>query len=576
MDYKEVVIMKLRIIVTILILLLSFSIVSAADDEYYLHSTQSLDVRITGDNTQLDKEIDRIYVFDVTTIPGATFMQVLVKSVWGGSTENSDYAKVDLFSDGSKTNKIGEGILGFIKGGDGYYRIQLFITEELDWGALTGGQYIYWTLKSGESLESMEARVTRYSLVYTPTFGNGMVRFGDSTLPAYLSQGSIHTCTSEYIFSNPVTYLYDSDDEYFTFILYRDSANPSKLYINNSDQTLRNETTLYSTDWTYYNFDIGYPVWDTHVTTEHDDVLPLTIDFSELMIPIDETSCRIEIDNTDLGDQLDISYYNIDELRANPIKYGYKGFATENLYVQILIDRGTYKELLKSYYIIDETDNTISYDTTGWTEGLYYAQINTLYRDSELYAVRDFAILSQPANYSISVYPNILSSGDNANIIYKSLNQSRITVFDNDNTSIDTWLNVIGQSQIIYQIPIDADYEYAYNDWYVYLNDSGNVSNNIRYNFTVDWKVYVPPTVTPTPPAEDYNVSIEESVDELKTAINPLLELVYGLSSIFVDNPDYDHDKIVTPAELKVWFNSLISIVVLIVILIGYKVLKRK
>jgi len=503
-----------------------------------------------------------VIIKDVGLNPQPSIITTTIESVyWTGSSESSYWESVDWYIGAVQ---VGTGTFGYNRDVSGNYHIIAFF-DSID---LTG--YANMQVINASGFSNMIKTNFLEAITECP---NDCAGIGHAN---FISMGSLgttqHTITTQYTYQN--TYTYTMDTTKLMFDMDRDSNNLRKVEIT-SDKGSVCDIPLGSTNITVWDYDLNNLTWDIETLDYYNNPYNFEITFVP-GAPVDLTKCYLEVNNTDIGDTLEILYYNIDDLRLNPLYYGYNGYETEELYLQLFIDRGTYNELLKSELIINEADGFVYFDTIGYHPGVYYTQINVLYRDSELYAVRESFIISEPSNYSILINPNIAYVGDNVNIIYKALNQSNITVFDNNNTSIDTWINVQGQSQIIYQIPIDSNYNYAYNDWYVYLNDSGNISNNLRYNFTVDWKVYVPPVVVPTPPAEDYDVTIEESVDEIKDAINPLLDLVYGLTSVFVDNPDYDNDQFVTPDELKVWFNSLIPIVVLIVILIGYKVLKRK
>ena len=89
------------------------------------------------------------------------------------------------------------------------------------------------------------------------------------------------------------------------------------------------------------------------------------------------------------------------------------------------------------------------------------------------------------------------------------------------------------------------------------------------------WRLYIEPEPTPQPTEPYYNESIEDNIDEIKDGINPILELIFGLSTIFVDNPDYDDNNVVDVNEISTWLNSLISIAIIIFIYILYTVYKR-
>lgn len=80
-------------------------------------------------------------------------------------------------------------------------------------------------------------------------------------------------------------------------------------------------------------------------------------------------------------------------------------------------------------------------------------------------------------------------------------------------------------------------------------------------------------TPTPTPPIDE---DIEEQLEDLKENINPLKQLIFGLAQLFIDHPDYDKDNIVTENEMNMWFNSLISIAIVIGLIMVYFGVKER
>lgn len=566
--------MKIKIILTMLILLFSINNVVAIVDEYSTSYQKSNSVTIPGSNTETSS-ICCVYVKDVVVMKDLSFAQVKMTQ-WIGSTENSDYASCKFYKDIAKTQQIGTGVVGFIKGYDDLYRVQIFINEPLDWG-VTGAQHIYWSLNFGQSLGSMGC----YLGTGAPTLTSNQIAFGGvhAGNPWYMKQDSIHTAQYLYSFTNEFEYIYNSDNERFEYTIYRNSSYPSKLHIDNTNITLRNETSIYTTNWSTYNYDTEYTTWNTHIETSEGDIIYKVLDWSLLMEDEeveDEDACRIEADNIEIGDTINVSYFNIDDLRTNPISYGNSDYADCDINIQVIADRGYYEELIYQDLITDESDNTFYYSSGTLTAGIYYTQINKNLGGLNDYAVRTSFIISHPANYSIIVNPDSVYVGDNINIIYKSLNQSTLNVYDNDDELIKSYINIQGEDQKVYQIPPDYAYENTYPSWYVYLNDSGNASNNLRFNFTVNWKLYTEPEPTPEPTEPYYDEDIEGNIDQIKEGLDPIKQLIFGLSTIFVDNPDYNNDGIVDVNEVSSWLNSLIGIAIIIFIYILYTVYKRR
>ena len=161
-------------------------------------------------------------------------------------------------------------------------------------------------------------------------------------------------------------------------------------------------------------------------------------------------------------------------------------------------------------------------------------------------------------------------------IYYSILNNSNIIIKDNDNNIINTYYNIIGNGSILYNIPDDLYHVNTYPNWKVFLNNT-EYSTSFNKGVIVYWSQFQTPTPTPifTPqPTPDINIS--DTVDEFKTEIEPIKQLLFGLTEIVIDNPDYNKDNIVDENEINHWFNSLISICIVLLLVIVYIGLKKK
>ena len=562
---------KIKIVLTLLILIFSVNNVYGEMLDYgeitdLEYTNKSLYLGVWGGAATV--YVSKIYVYQSQNYQsGLSYMYVdlLGTNFVGGlkSTYDSYFEGVEL-KEG--TQVIAEGKIGYYKKPDGEYR--LWIWFDADSWDYTGTGTKHWDITGHTASNFAVNSVISGSGFNTPS-----------------DPDSIKFAGSNYFYGTFVHYKkYSFKNTYYTNItggLYQihydrsitGYSGQSKLVITDSIGTeLLNETVLKETtlNLAYYNDNIPYTLYTTN-SIENSFTNQLLFESS-----FDVNALRIEVDNIDIGDNIIVSYFNINDLRDNPLKYENSDYATCDLNIQILADRGYFNELIYQDMIIDETDDIFYYSSDTLTPGTYYAQINRNLAGLSEYAVRSTFVISEPLNYSITVNPDKCYVGDNINIIYKSLNQSTLSVYDDNDKLIDNWLNVQGQSQKVYQVPPDYEYNNAYSNWYVMLNDTGNSSNIFRYNFTVDWKIYVEPEPTPVPTEPYFNESIEENINELKDGFNPIFELIFGISTIFVDNPDYNKDNVVDVNELSTWINSIVSIAIVIFLFILYKVYKRR
>ena len=555
--------MKIKIIIILLILLFSIGIVNCDEtgtltftgqdemnhDPIHPAAKQSGGVSLT-----------RLNMKDISYHNGITFISFKVLDAdWTGTTLESDWRQTDY--------KIGSTLVGAgncgVNDHVGYKMVYFLFT---------------WTDFTGYSGNQIIDVITYPSISTNKYFNVGWFNTLPNDIIAMRSAGADYLVHDGCVIIHEYEYNYDYAfydlGNLLNFQLDRDiTKSKLKVKIENEKEVFYNETSFLNSEIDAFSIDIDNRSWIVTAEIEIDN----TIKYLSHNFPpsIPDTDCRIETDNIDIGDSINISYFNIDDLRENPLKYGDSDYSSCDINLQILLDRGYYDELIYQDIIIDENDDIFYYSSDDLISGIYYAQINKNLGGMHEYAVRKAFKISQPANFSIEINPINNYIGDNINIIYKSLNQSTISIYDNNSKLIKSWLNIQGDNQKIYKIPIDEDYNNEYPNWYVYLNDSGNVSNNLRFNFTVNWKVYIEIEPTPEPTESYYNVTIEENIDEIKDDINPIKELIFGISTIFVDNPDYNKDSVVDVNEISTWLNSLISIAIIIFLFILYTVYKR-
>lgn len=545
----------IKIVITTLILLM-FSNIGMCDTYEWSESGGSQETYTAASQTTTYGG-DYVYfiVNDVAKFNDVTtYHEIIPLSQWQGGGENSKYNSVN-YNIGAVN--VGSGIIGWNKAGD-----YVYLNAWIDWDLSTfsGEQNI--AISNVPNIDTAQSGVWDYNIP-----ANTM------SLCQINSHQRIHSKADkivqiDYQFTNYI-YTEQISDSIINMSINKNSDSSKYIICDGLNNEVLNETSSNTVDFNLMCFEETIYVY---AESEYGDIL----NYQYSYVAPDVSRCRIETEDIEIGDSINVSYYNINDLRNNPLKYGNSDYETCDINIQVLADRGYFKELIYQDLIIDETDTTLYYSSDSLTPGIYYTQINKNLGNVNEYACRTTFIISEPLNYSITVNPDNVYVGDKINIIYKSLNSSTLSVYDDNDKLIDNWLNIQGQSQKIYQVPPDYEYNNAYSNWYVMLNDTGNSSNNYRYNFTVNWKIYVEPEPTPEPTEVYFNESIEENIDELKDGINPILDLIFGISTIFVENPDYNKDDIVDVNELSTWINSIVSIAIVIFLFILYKVYKRR
>lgn len=558
---------KIKIILTLLILFFSINNVYGEildEGEFFEESYITRESEHTPYGSTTTMGITSLNIFHIENYPyGFQYLYMDIENAeFVGNLKGTydSYYEPATLKDGSTVIAVGK--IGYYKKTDGKYRIWLWLDTDT-WNYAGSG------LKNFDLLcdDSDNFRMTFFRSAVGGTDAY-TISFGSSW---YLPH--VYYIDSKYSFKNSfyTNYTGGMSNLYYNKNIVGYEGNSKVKLVNSIGDIIINETSFNHNSFSISQYDQYYPYTLTCENAGNN------IFYEKLYFSTPETPylCRIETNDINIGENINTSYFNIIHLRNNPNQYGDSDYATCNLNIQIIADRGYYEELIYQDLITDETDNIFYYSSDTLSSGIYYAQINKELGSLNDYAVRNSFFISDTLNYSIVVNPNDVYVGDNINIIYKSLNQSTLSIYDNSSTLIKQYLNIENEGQKIFQIPPDYIYENTYPNWYVYLNDTGNSSNNLKYNFTVKWRVYTEIEPTPQPTDSYYNESIEENIEQIKDGINPIKELIFGLSTIFVDNPDYNDDNVVDVNEISTWLNSLIGIAIVIFLFILYTVYKR-
>lgn len=351
-------------------------------------------------------------------------------------------------------------------------------------------------------------------------------------------------------------------------------------YITTSTFIIKNENedTIYShgpvtTDNLYDHGNYSYSYW---LKLAVDDSEYLLLDSTPYTPPDPEdTLPTLTSDKTmyNYMDEITFNYTNLDNIDDEIDSYDLITYCIDNL--------GNYKSLggLHLNYGYDKYDGPAWLATDGYPYGdIYYGVIdNSLnYKNnkniimSNVYLSDTIFIIPQLGNPYISITDksDYYNNGNTIYYSYYTKLESNITIEDYNNEVIIKILYVNGTGIGEYTLPYDDNKNYEYPIWSINMSSYNDT-------YTVYWmeQDVIPYNPDYTP---EVDPEIQESIDDIKDELEPLKDLIFGLSTIFLDNPDYDSNGIVDTEELSNWFNSIVMIIIVLTIYIFYKGLRRK
>ena len=283
----------------------------------------------------------------------------------------------------------------------------------------------------------------------------------------------------------------------------------------------------------------------------------------------------------------DKTYYNTSETIT--INYTNIGYIYDNCYeskcdkpyeMRILypVFGGGYETKFRQWLYNDLRDESFTLNTSFLSpENNYILAITNQYGEP-LFFGNDFVVYSDNEYLSISCETESGCSTGNKNkiiIYYKINNNSNIIIKDNDDNIINTFYNIIDEGKIVYTIPGDINHLNTYPNWKIYLNNT-EYPTTFNKDITVYWSLFITPTPTPIYTLIPIDENISDVIDEFKTESKPIKDLIFGLTELVIDNPDYNKDNTVDESEINHWFNSLIPGCILLLLVILFIGLRKK
>ena len=354
-------------------------------------------------------------------------------------------------------------------------------------------------------------------------------------------------------------------------------------YEGTSDYIIRNETMSIMYNSGYESTDEIYNkanniTYKHYIKPQFNEVEYLIYEYIPPEEPEDITpTLTTDKTNYNLSETMEISYTNIDEIATPGESY------TLYILYPVIDEYKEYEAKFMQHLYADERDETFTINTSfllpeneyylGISEpGSFHRIVDNIIMSDVFYVYDDNEYINTNCNPEGNCYTY---NGADISIYYKINNNSNIIIKDNDKNTIQTYYNIIDEGEINFNIPNDENKLNSYSNWAIYLNNT-EYETNYSTDVTVYWSLFATPTPTPVYTTIPIDENVTEQIDQLKEESKPIFVLIYGLTTLVIDNPDYDDDNIIDEHEINNWFNSLIPLGILLLLVILYMGLKKR
>ena len=581
---------EIKIIVLMILILISINNASASMD-YISSGTFDESGVISYDNYLVDAlgsytvGMEDIYFHDFSIYKdGLQFMSIKISGYYFDgvlkATYNSYFENIQLKSG---ANVVANGKYGYYKTGDNYIIYLWLDLDTWDNHGLSGSQDmdiygvsndLIWNIKYVDDLSLTS---------YPSNIDSDSVLFCDksSTKRFFITSdmgGYDYNSNGVYSFYN--SYDLYKDESLQVLNYSRDSNNKSKIILKDyNNNVLYSETVLDDEKTELSNFNLS--PWYLIVEDSYGNLY-----YDTLIFDIDEDEPTLTTDKTyyNTSEIINISFTNINTIYNEcsqsvcvkpydlhilyPVTDAYKDYESKYIYPL-------------TYNLEDETislstsflspENNYILGIVGINGNYHKHDDILLFSDSFIvYPDDEYLSVSCDAESECYIYNNA-----DISIYYKINNNSDIIIKDNDNNIINTYHNIIGSGEKLYHIPNDLNHINTYPNWKIYLNNTG-YSTSFNKGVTIYWSQFQTPTPTPTfTPQPTPDINISDTINEFKMETQPIKDLIFGLSEIVIDNPDYNKDNIVDESEINHWFNSLIPLCIIFLLIVLYIGLKK-
>jgi hypothetical protein len=556
--------MNIKISILILFLILSINNVSGEFfSDTWIESSTTNEIILPGGSgyyTGYNFGIGDFTLGDAAQLRNMKLYTLKIPNIYVDTTKDSEYNGVN-FKIGAVY--VGSGLAGYNVGSNytfvhywfqdldlsGYSGLQVMTVEGVPTSISTGNYYKDQTTPTNQQ-------------VYKRTYNPGRSEY-------YGWRQTTHDIQMSYTFENIINVDFSSPLSYVETV--RDDGNQSMYNITqDSIQILYEDDFLTGTNITYSDSLSSFTI--TGINSYGDLYSKV---FTSSGIP-GETTLTTDKTYYNTSENITISYTNIDKIYDDCTS----SFCDEAYQMWIYaIDPIENIPKYRNWLYSDRRDETFVLNTSFLLPQTTYklvitsGEVNVMIESDIFYVYPDNEYLSVSCGIENNCYTY---NNADITIYYKIDNNSDIIIKDNDNNIINTYHNIIDSGEILYHIPDDLNHINTYPNWKIYLNNTG-YSTSFNKGITVYWSQFQTPTPTPTyTPSPTPDINISDTIDEFKTETQPIKDLIFGLSEIVIDNPDYNKDNIVDESEINHWFNSLIPICIIFLLVVLYIGLKKK
>jgi hypothetical protein len=519
-------------------------------------------------------------------------VQASNKTTWGGTPSNiGDPFYIYYSSDGTtKTELVGYGVAyvhkkAFVSGTLFDVDLTFYIDDiTIDktgsqWYIFDGGWVVFNSYYDGLYYETS---VTKYNNFYNNLNCVVVPGAAEGNIYNLISPKIDQTVTYEYIYKGSFRndYTYDVTSSFFDIDIQRtgfsetyDFKSSKIKVIDYTDDSIYYQSS-YSTSNTSHFLNVDN--YSYYLVRNIDSYHHLIYTFEDEEDEEDEEQPTLTTDKTyyNTSELINISYTNIDKIYDECIS----SFCDESYQLWIYALNTPNIPKFRQWLYSDRRDETFTLNTSILVPQTDYQLMITSGETNVVISSDIFYVYQADEYLSVScdaITSCITYNGIKNTIYYKINNNSNIIIKDNDNNIINTYYNIIGNGSIIYTIPDDLYHANTYPNWKVYLNNT-EYSTSFNKGITVYWSQFQTPTPTPTyTPTPTPDINISNTIDEFKTETQPIKDLIFGLSEIVIDNPDYNKDNIVDESEINHWFNSLIPLCIIFLLIVLYIGLKK-
>lgn len=403
---------------------------------------------------------------------------------------------------------------------------------------------------------------------------------------------TLKTTNFQYLDYNKLNYSIDiSMENVFGDIVYKNlifsytpPVSSATIELNQSSYTspefIKSDITLNNPDYTnnYYRIKTMYSLLDdnyNYASVNYNQTQLISTDESSYLITLNE-----EYYNLPIKIMVTVEQYNKNSGVTTVIGESNK----------VLYNPSAFYDFIYDGYVLDVTNNAyISNTDIYFDNGINNISITSNNQGYfKIYlGIDNYNVTASHINYNTWDYDDVFINQAQSTNIYLTPLISGVNLYG----SIFDLSNTLPLSNVKITVSNNTFSTYVYSNNYGYF-EVLNIANDENYTVITEYEgyynynelieidvsntTYLSIMLVSITYDDDVDEDIGVIVDELKEGLQPFKDLIFGLSEIVIDNPDYNDDNIISQNEYSTWINSFISIAIVIFIIIMYVGLKDR